>query len=51
MRRFEHVKVKFYDGAYDWPIITPEKERETEIFNMQLETALISVKETFDQFL
>jgi hypothetical protein len=49
--RLEHVKVKFYDGAHDWPTIITEKKLETEIFNMLLDTVLTSVKQTFDQFL
>lgn len=51
MGRLEHVKVKFYDGAHDWPIITAEKNLETEAFNMLLDATLTSVKETFEQFL
>jgi hypothetical protein len=51
MGRLEHLKVKFYDRAHDWPIIIIEKNLETEIFNMLLDTTLTSVKETFEQFL
>ena len=51
MGRLEHVKVKFYDGAHDWPIIITEKKLQTAIFNMLLDTTLTSVKETFEQFL
>jgi len=51
MRRLENVKIKFYGGAHDWPIIITEKGLETEIFNMLLDTNLTSVNETFEQFL
>jgi len=43
MGRLEHVKVKFYFGAHDWPIIITEKKLETEIFDMLIDTTLSSV--------
>jgi len=51
MRRLEHVKVKFYDGAHDWPITITKKKLETEILSRLLDTTITSLKETFEQFL
>jgi hypothetical protein len=49
VKRIRYVKCHFDYEAYDEPIMTPEKEFEIEFLNMLLDTALMSIKERFEQ--
>jgi hypothetical protein len=49
VKRIQYVKCHFDYEAHDGPIMTPEKKYEIELFNAFLDTALMSIKERFEQ--